>query len=122
LSGRQTMKGRALVALTVLAACFSSHAAEFAGVFGDHMVLQRDYPIAIWGTAAPGQSVTVTISNAVRTAETDASGRWKVVAHGAGSYSASIGTVRASLANSAAGAIAPFRRGKPQPTPAAHSS
>jgi len=73
------MKGRALVALTVLAASFPSHAAEFAGVFGDRMVLQRDYPIVVWGTAAPREEVTVTIADAVRTVRTDSSGRFKVV-------------------------------------------
>ena len=73
------MKGRSLVAPALLAACFSSQAAEFAGVFGDRMVLQRDHPIAIWGTAAPREEVTVTISDAAASVETDASGRWKVV-------------------------------------------
>jgi sialate O-acetylesterase len=73
------MKGRPLVALTLLATCLSSPAAEFAGVFGDGMVLQRDRPIAIWGTAAPREEVTVTLADAVESAETDATGRWKVV-------------------------------------------
>ena len=27
---------------------------QLAGVFGDHMVLQREADVAIWGTAEPG--------------------------------------------------------------------
>jgi sialate O-acetylesterase len=73
------MKRRALAALTLLCASLPSLAAELAGVFGDRMVLQRDQPIAIWGTATPREKVTVTISNAVRSVEADASGRWKVI-------------------------------------------
>ena len=31
-----------------------------ASIFSDHMVLQRDQPIKIWGKAIPGQKVFVT--------------------------------------------------------------
>jgi sialate O-acetylesterase len=71
--------GRAVLIVTLLAACFPSRAAEFAGVFGDRMVLQRDRPIAVWGTAAPREEVTVTIADSSRSVETDASGRWELV-------------------------------------------
>ena len=51
----------------LLSACalFSNHdmAEKFTvhNVYGDHMVLQRDMPVRIGGTAAPGKSVKVTI-------------------------------------------------------------
>ena len=32
---------------------------KLAGVFGDHMVLQRDKPVPVWGWAEPGEQVTV---------------------------------------------------------------
>lgn len=32
---------------------------RFARVFGDHMVLQRDQPLRVWGTAAPSSTVVV---------------------------------------------------------------
>jgi len=35
-----------------------------APVFRDHMVLQRDMPIIVWGTADTGQKITVTLGNA----------------------------------------------------------
>ena len=28
-------------------------------LFGEHMVLQRDRPVPVWGDAAPGERVTV---------------------------------------------------------------
>ena len=30
--------------------------------FGDHMVLQRDMPVKVWGEAAPGKRVTVELA------------------------------------------------------------
>lgn len=30
-----------------------------APVFSDHMVLQREKPVPVWGNAAPGATVTV---------------------------------------------------------------
>jgi len=34
---------------------------ELGSPFGDHMVLQHDQPVKIWGWAEPGESVTVTL-------------------------------------------------------------
>ena len=36
--------------------------AQLAGVFGDHMVLQREAPIRVWGQASPGETVQVQFS------------------------------------------------------------
>jgi sialate O-acetylesterase len=47
-------------------------------LFGDHAVLQRDVPVPIWGTAAPGEKITVQCDAAKASAQADASGRWKV--------------------------------------------
>ena len=45
-------------------------------MFVDHAVLQRDRPIAIWGHAAAGEEVTVTLSGATSTVHAEADGRW----------------------------------------------
>jgi hypothetical protein len=50
----------------------------FAAIFSDHAVLQRSEPLAIWGTAAPGQAVTVRLGGKTATAGADGSGRWRV--------------------------------------------
>ncbi len=43
-----------------------------------HMVLQREMPVPVWGTAAPGESVTVTFRDQRKTATADAQGKWLV--------------------------------------------
>jgi sialate O-acetylesterase len=48
-------------------------------LFQDHAVLQRDRPIAIWGQAAPGEAVTVSLSSSSARATADASGRWSAL-------------------------------------------
>jgi sialate O-acetylesterase len=45
-------------------------------VFQDHAVLQRDKPVAIWGTAGAGDEVSVGLAGRQATARADASGRW----------------------------------------------
>jgi len=46
--------------------------------FSDNMVLQRDAKVPIWGTAEPGEHVTVTVGDRQVTASADNQGRWKV--------------------------------------------
>jgi len=66
-----------------LALWLAIHSAALADVklpaiFGDHMVLQDQLPIPVWGTADPGEAVTVTLGaqSAKTTAGTD--GKWEV--------------------------------------------
>lgn len=47
-------------------------------VFGDHMVLQRERPIAIWGTADPGEAVSVEFAGQAAPAVAGENGRWSV--------------------------------------------
>ena len=47
-------------------------------IFSDHMVLQRDQPVPVWGRAQPGANVTVTLGDQTRSAQADPSGRWRV--------------------------------------------
>ena len=48
-------------------------------IFGDNMVLQYDRPIPVWGWAARGEEVTVSLAGETRTAKAGDDGRWKVV-------------------------------------------
>lgn len=52
-------------------------APAFAGIFGDHAVLQRGEPLTVWGTATPGQGVTVSLGGKTAQADTDGNGRWR---------------------------------------------
>jgi hypothetical protein len=65
--------------LCLLAATLTSQAeVSLPKLFSSHMVLQRDMPIHVWGSAAPGESVTATFHDLTNTATTDATGRWSV--------------------------------------------
>lgn len=46
--------------------------------FGDHMVLQRDMPVKVWGEAAPGKRVTVELAGKKASAKADKTGHWSV--------------------------------------------
>ena len=45
--------------------------------FQVHAVLQRDRPIPVWGLAAPGAQVSVTLAGETASAAADASGKWR---------------------------------------------
>ena len=52
-----------LVILAALAAAATARSdVNLPAVFGDHMVLQRDMKIPVWGMADPGEKVTVAIA------------------------------------------------------------
>lgn len=51
---------------------------KLAGVFGDHMVLQRDQPIPIWGWASAGNEVTVALGDIKAKTKADDQGKWMV--------------------------------------------
>jgi sialate O-acetylesterase len=78
---------RALSALSavILSACATSYSAPpadtpltLAPVFGDHAVLQRDKPVAVWGSAAPSDAITVTFRGQTATASAGPDGLWKL--------------------------------------------
>jgi sialate O-acetylesterase len=52
---------------------------RLARIFGDHMVLQRDAPVPVWGWAAAGNTVTVTFAGQTKTATAGADGRWQLL-------------------------------------------
>jgi sialate O-acetylesterase len=49
-----------------------------APLFTDHAVLQQGKPIPVWGTAQPGESVTVDFHDDRETTRADANGRWRI--------------------------------------------
>lgn len=51
---------------------------KLPALFSDNMVLQRDRPIPVWGTAEAGEQVTVTLGEAQVTATANQEGRWRV--------------------------------------------
>lgn len=51
-------------------------ALELAEIFGDHMVLQRDQPVPIWGRAEAGEEIEVSVQGKQARAVTAKDGRW----------------------------------------------
>ncbi len=53
-------------------------AVQAACVFGDHMVLQRECAVPVWGTAAPGEAVTVAFAGQTARTTAGPDGAWRV--------------------------------------------
>ncbi len=51
---------------------------KLPNVFGDHMVLQRDAELPVWGWADSGEQVTVSLGDATATTTADDRGQWAV--------------------------------------------
>jgi len=60
-------------------ATFATPQLEVAPVFSDHMVLQRDQPVVLWGTAAAGAEVVVAWRGLRVSSSADDSGAWRLV-------------------------------------------
>jgi len=50
-----------------------------ATMFSDHIVLQADAAVPVWGWAEPGEEVSVSIAGQTRTAKADDKGNWRVM-------------------------------------------
>jgi sialate O-acetylesterase len=77
------MKSRFLFKFLTVAAtltgALSSHAeVKLAALFSDHLVLQSGKPVPVWGWAAPGEEVTVTVAGQSKSAKAAADGKWMV--------------------------------------------
>ena len=62
----------------VVAAAQPISTLRLASIFADHMVMQADHPLSVWGEAKPESSVTVSLGAVTRVAQADPTGRWKV--------------------------------------------
>lgn len=49
---------------------------QVSSFFGDHMVLQRDHALPVWGQATPGDTVTVSFKGDKVSTKADADGQW----------------------------------------------
>ena len=82
----KSMRSRKLALAGLVFAVFTLDAAQAAdeaplmsAIFADHMVLQRDRPIEVWGRAGAGEQVSVNLGNATRATQADAAGRQQQV-------------------------------------------
>ena len=67
------------IGLLFLVRCTIAQAAvQLASPFTTHMVLQRDQPVPVWGTAEAGEQVTVEFAAQKKSAAADATGKWRI--------------------------------------------
>ncbi|MCB1241167.1 MAG: sialate O-acetylesterase [Verrucomicrobiales bacterium] len=72
------MKTPALLLFTLCLAVTGRAGVTLPAVFSDHMVLQSDLSNPVWGWAAPGEPVTVSIGGQTQTTTTGPDGTWSV--------------------------------------------
>jgi sialate O-acetylesterase len=69
----------------LLLCCFVAAASadvRLPAIFGDHMALQREAPVPVWGWADPAEEVTVTLGDQSKTATADSAGKWSIKLEG----------------------------------------
>ncbi len=66
-----------LAAIVAILASCSQSPVTLPKVFSDHMVLQRERPVPVWGWAQPGAKVTLKWQGRELTVKADSQGAWK---------------------------------------------
>ena len=66
-----------LVSLLAAIPCLAADL-SLPSAFSDHMVLQREQPVPVWGKADPNAVVTVEFAGQIKIATADANGKWRV--------------------------------------------
>ncbi len=68
-----------ILAAWLVGCCTAVHAeVRLPHIFGDHMILQQDKPVKVWGWADPGERVNVSFDKQNKTAVADKNGDWSV--------------------------------------------
>lgn len=72
------MKRQIMIVSAVIYAVAVAAQVKLSNVFGNHMVLQQEKPLCVWGTATPGTEVKVCIGRKNVKTVTEDDGRWRV--------------------------------------------
>ncbi len=78
------MSGKKYIAIILLLSCIAVAGSTYAEVvlpkiLGNNMVLQRNKPVPVWGTAVAGEAITVKFGNQTKKATADATGNWQII-------------------------------------------
>ena len=76
---RHAFKGYMAGAGACLMAAIAGAQTQLPPIFGDHMVLQRELSIPIWGKDTPGQKVIVTLAGKTAHGIADKDRKWKAI-------------------------------------------
>jgi sialate O-acetylesterase len=72
------MKKVLLILGVIFCGGLAQAAVRLPALFSDHMVLQQETTVPVWGWAEKGEKVTVAIGEQVKTVTTGVNGRWRV--------------------------------------------
>lgn len=80
---RYLMKKDFLFSLILIINCLSGNLLQAqvlrpASLFCDHMVLQREQVVPVWGQASPQEQITLTFAGQTQTTQADERGKWMV--------------------------------------------
>ena len=67
-----------LIATALLTGSLTAEPLRLPSIFADHMVLQQNQRIPVWGWGTPNAQITVQLSTQTKSVTADASGQWKV--------------------------------------------
>jgi sialate O-acetylesterase len=73
---KSNLRKPGLVFLAIASACFAT--VSLPALFSSDMLLQRDMPVPVWGSASPAEAVTVTFGGQTKTTTASSTGSWKV--------------------------------------------
>src|SRR5882724_5266303 len=51
---------------------------KLPALISDHMLIQQDAPVRIWGTASPGEDIKVVLMSQTLAAKAGSDGKWQV--------------------------------------------
>lgn len=72
------MNWRSILLLAFLSSSVVSAQVTLPKILSDHMVIQRDLPVHVWGRATPGEQVSVTFRGENKVVTSSRLGRWNV--------------------------------------------
>ena len=72
------MNWRSFLRFALLPSSLVSAQVTIPKILSDHMVIQRDLPVHMWGRATPGEQVSVTFRGENEIVTTGRLGRWNV--------------------------------------------
>jgi sialate O-acetylesterase len=67
-----------ILVLFLFAFSRASSQVKLPGIFGDHMVVQRNQPVPVWGWSSPNEKVTVRFNSQTKVTIADQKGHWRV--------------------------------------------
>ena len=67
-----------LLTLTIASTSASAQELRPSSIFSDHMILQREKVVPIWGKSLPEEEITVTFADQVKTTQAGEDGNWMV--------------------------------------------